>query len=110
MENTEFDTVLQQKNAHAKSSANGILKRKKLIFRCLAVAVLLCSVAGGILFGFTETTSLTGELLVVTSRAFEVWRLFLFCLVGISGFASLWGISDIFGVLDKKQAKKQNKQ
>lgn len=96
------DIVEEIKAERKKEKKKTKYKRNKILFRVLAVFVFLVCVACGIVFSFTQTTMLTKELLVVTTKSFEVWRAVLFFIVGISCGACLWSVSEVFGLLDEK--------
>ncbi len=107
--NDDFEPDILEEIAEEKSRERKKSKyaRNKILFRVMAIVILLASVACGIIFSFTETSRFVpGVLSVVNETVFEVWRLVLFLIVGISGAASLWATSEVFAVLDKKSKRK----
>lgn len=107
MENQEInlsnDDIIEEISCDQKYQKKiNMYHANKIVFRVMAILIFVISVSCGIIFSFTETTMLTKELLVMTTKSFEVWRAVLFFIVGLSGGASLWSVSEVFNMLDAK--------
>ena len=79
---------------------------KRNLFRILAVAMLLISVACGILLAKANVRTLTVNMTIVEESVFEWWRFIMFTFIGLFGGTCLWAISGVYNELEKMQNKK----
>ncbi len=79
---------------------------KRDIFRVLAVAMVVISLACGVLLAFADVRSLTVNMTITTQTVFEWWRFILFAFIGVFGGGCFFGISAVFDELEKIRQKK----
>ena len=80
---------------------------KRNVFRILAVAMLVISVACGILLAKANVRTLTVNMTIVEESVFEWWRFIMFTFIGLFGGTCLWAISGVYNELEKMKNKKK---
>lgn len=80
---------------------------KRNLFRILAVAMFVVSIACGILLAKAEVRSFTVNTTISVTKTFEWWRFVLFVFVGAFGGGCLWAVSEVFDELEKMKNRKK---